>query len=95
MDVSMRIEKISWDQDSVDHIGMHSISPEEVEEALFNEDETPLILRGREGRYLSYGKTGGGRFLLIVLTVYFRKTRIITARDMTEKEKQHYRRRRK
>jgi uncharacterized DUF497 family protein len=53
------------------------------------------ILRGREGRYLSYGKTGGGRFLLIVRTCLYRKTRIITARDMTEKEKQHYRRRRK
>ena len=91
----MRIEKISWDQDSVDHIGRHSVSPEEVEGTLFNEDETPLILRGREGRYLSYGKTGGGCFLLIVLTVHYRKTRIITARDMTEREKQHYRRRRK
>jgi len=91
----MKIEKISWDQDSVDHIGKHSVSPEEVEETLFNEDEPPLILRGREGRYLSCGKTGGGRFLLIVLTVHYRKTRIITARDMTEKEKQHYRRRRK
>jgi len=91
----MRIEKISWDEDSVDHIGRHSVSPEEVKEALFNENETPLILRGREGRYLSYGKTGGGRFLLIVLTVHYRKTRIITARDMTENEKQHYRRSRK
>jgi uncharacterized DUF497 family protein len=91
----MRIEKISWDQDSVDHIGRHSVSPEEAEETLFNQDEPPLILRGREGRYLSYGKTGGGRFLLIVLTVHYRKTRIITARDMTEKEKQHYRRRKK
>jgi uncharacterized DUF497 family protein len=91
----MRIEKISWDEDSVDHIGRHSVSPEEVEEALFNEEEPPLILRGREGRYLSYGKTGGGRFLLIVLTVLYRRTRIITARDMTENEKQHYRRKRK
>ena len=91
----MRIEKISWDEDTAGHIARHSVSPEEVEEALFNEDEPPLILRGREGRYLSYGKTGGGRFLLIVLTVLHRKTRVITARDMTEKEKQHYRRKRK
>jgi len=91
----MRIEKISWDEDTAEHISRHSVSPEEVEEALFNEDEPPLILRGREGRYLSYGKTAGGRFLLIALTVLHRKTRIITARDMSEKEKQHYRRKRK
>ncbi|MFZ4440818.1 MAG: BrnT family toxin [Syntrophales bacterium] len=76
-------------------MGRHSVSPEEVEETLFNDDDTPLIMRGREGRYLSYGKTDGGRFLLIVLTVQYRKTRIITARDMTEKEKQHYRRSRR
>jgi uncharacterized DUF497 family protein len=92
---SMRIEQISWDDDTADHIARHSVSPEEVEEALFNEDDAPLILRGREGRYLSYGKTGGGRFLLIVLTILHRKTRIITARDMTETEKHYYRRRRK
>lgn len=91
----MRIKNISWDEETVAHIARHSVDPEEVEEALFNEEEPPLILRGREGRYLSYGKTGGGRFLLIVLTVLYRKTRIITARDMTEKEKQHYRRKRK
>jgi len=66
-----------------------------VEGALFNEDEPPLILRGREGRYLSYGKTGSGRFLLIVLTILHHKTRIIIARDMTETKKQLYRRRRK
>lgn len=91
----MRIEKISWDEDTADHIARHNVSPEEVEEALFNEDEPHLILRGREGRYLFYGKTGSGRFLLIVLTILHRKTRIITARDMTETEKQFYRRRRK
>ena len=91
----MRIEKISWDEDTVDHIAKHTVSPEEVEEALFNEDEPHLILRGCEGRYLFYGKTGSGRFLLVVLTISHRKTRVITARDMTETEKQFYRRRRK
>ncbi len=91
----MRIEKISWDEDTVDHIVKHTVSPEEVEEALFNEDEPHLILRGPEGRYLFYGKTGSGRFLLVVLTISHRKTRVITARDMTETEKQFYRRRRK
>jgi uncharacterized DUF497 family protein len=68
-------------------------SPEEVEEVLFNEDEAPIIMRGKEGKYLAYGKTHGGRLLLIVWASKYKKTKIITARDMTEKEKRFYRRR--
>ena len=88
----MKIEKISWDQETVDHISNHSVSPEEVEEALFNEEAAPLIMRGKEGRYLAYGKTDGGRLLLIVWVPRYRKTKIVTARDMNEKEKRFYRR---
>ncbi|MDP3015608.1 MAG: BrnT family toxin [Deltaproteobacteria bacterium] len=89
----MKIEKISWDQETVDHISNHLVSPEEVEEVLFNEDGAPIIMRGKEGKYLAYGKTHGGRLLLIVWASKYKKTKIITARDMTEKEKRFYRRR--
>ena len=91
----MKIEKISWDQETVYHIAKHSVSPEEVEQILFNTDVLPLILRGREGRYLAYGKTQGGRFLLVVWFIQHKKTRIIMARDLTTKEKQFYRRAKK
>lgn len=89
----MRIENISWDQDTVDHIARHSVTPEEVEEVLFNEIDLPLIMRGRENRYLVYGKTDGGRPLLVVWAFKNRKTKIITARDLNKKEKQFYNRR--
>ena len=49
-------------------------------------------MRGKENRYLAYGKTNAGRFLLVVLIIANRKTRIITARDMTDREKKFYRR---
>jgi hypothetical protein len=91
----MKIERISWDQETVDHISNHSVSPEEVEEALFNDVDPPLIMRGKEGKYLAYGKTNGGRFLLVVWAAKYRKTKIITARDMSKKEKLFYKRRRK
>jgi uncharacterized DUF497 family protein len=90
----MKIERISWDQETVDHISNHSVSPEEVEEVLFNDTELPLIMRGKEGKYLVYGKTNGGRFLLVVWASRYRKTKIITSRDMSKKEKQLYKRRR-
>jgi len=91
----MKIEKISWDQETVDHISKHSVSPEEVEEVLFNDGTSPLIMRGKEGKYLAYGKTAGGRFLLVVWAARYRKTKIITARDMSKKEKLLYKRRKK
>jgi len=88
----VKIEIISWDEQTVDHISNHSVSPEEVEEVLFNDADTPLILRGKEGKYLAYGRTRGGWLLLVVWASRYRKTKIITARDMTKREKQFYRR---
>ena len=88
----MKIEKISWDQETVNHISKHLVSPEEVEEILFNNLGPPLIMRGKEGRYLAYGKTHGGRLLLVVWVFRHRKTKIITTRDMTQREKRFYRR---
>ena len=91
----MKIERISWDQETVDHISNHSVSPEEVEGVLFNDITSPLIMRGKEGKYLAYGKTNGGRLLLVVWAARYRKTKIVTARDMSKKEKQFYKRRKK
>ena len=88
----MKIENITWDEETADHISLHAVSPEEVEEVLFNIYDLPRIMRGKENRYLAYGKTNAGRFLLVVLITASRKTRIITARDMTEREKKFYRR---
>ena len=91
----MKIERISWDQEAADHIFKHSVTPEEVEQALFNELDAPIIMRGREGRYLAYGRTNGGRLLFIVWVSRYRRTKIITARDMSKKERQFYKRMKK
>ncbi len=91
----MKIEKISWDQETVDHISEHSVTPEEVEQVLFNEWEAPVIMRGREGRYIAYGRTNGGRPLFIVWVSRYRRTKIITARDMSRKERQFHKRMKK
>ncbi len=88
----MKIERILWDEETVDHIADHSVSPVEVEEALFNQEDVPLVLRGKEGRHLAYGRTHGGRFLFVVLAIRHRRTSVITAREMTNTEKQYYKR---
>ena len=91
----MKIQNISWDLETVDHIANHSVLPEEVEEVLFNDYDVPIILRGRDNKYLAYGETESGRLLFVVWVSRHRKTHIITARDMTKKEKQSYRKRKK
>jgi uncharacterized DUF497 family protein len=91
----MKIEVISWDQETVDHIARHGVTPLEVEEVLFNDTDSPLFLRSKAGRYLAYGRTNAGRFLLIVWALMHRKTRIVTARDMTGRERRFYTKRKR
>lgn len=82
-----------WDDENVAHVGRHQVSPDEVEEAL---TETPVILRGPDGRSLAYGRTVNGRLLF---AVYVQRPggrfRVLTAREMTDKEKRFYRKRRR
>ena len=91
----MKIQNITWNQETVDHIANHGVSPEEVEQVLFNDEDVPIIMRGKENKYLTYGETDSGRLLLVVWVWRHKKTRIVTARDMTKKEKQFYRKRKK
>lgn len=66
--------------------------PGEVEEALVGD---PLVLRGADDRYLAYGQTENDRWLF---AVYVRRpggrVRVLTARDMTDREKRFARRKR-
>ena len=86
------ITGIAWDDENLEHIAGHGVSADEVEEAITG---NPLVIRGREDRYLAYGKTADGRLLLVVYGRLGRGAiRPVTARDMTDGEKRLYRRRR-
>ncbi len=90
----MRITKLDWDDYRVDHIALHGVEPEEVWEVC--EDSLHLARRQGCNRYRLYGQTAEGRYLFVVLehveaTIY----KPITARYMTEGEKQKFRRLRK
>ena len=62
----MKIQNITWNQETVDHIANHGVSPEEVEQVLFNDEDVPIIMRGKENKYLTHGETENGRFLFVV-----------------------------
>jgi hypothetical protein len=77
-----------WNDWNIDHIAEHDVEPFEAEEV----GDNPSYLERRGDRYLAWGSTGDGRFLLVV---YVRKPGsryVISARDMEEREKRRLRR---
>lgn len=56
----------------------------------------PLILRAGKDKYLAYGQTDAGRYLVVIYALKDeQRLRVITARDMTQAEKSRLRDKRK
>ena len=88
------ISSIKWTDKSVEQIAGHAISPKEVEEVCFNENDAPFIRSGRENLHYVFGKTCSGRFLFVVVRFIRQgEVRIITARDMNAWEKSYFKKR--
>jgi len=72
----------------------HRVSDAECEEVFFN---TPLLVAkdvkhsDLETRYYVLGKTNAGRRLFVVVTVRENLLRVISARDMSRREREVYR----
>ncbi len=91
----MKIEGVIWLRDVVDKLSWkHNIATDEVEEVFKTSHRYRFIERGDvegEDLYAAMGQTEAGRYV----TVYFvyKKTRealIISARDMTKRERRIY-----
>ncbi|MBI4731732.1 MAG: BrnT family toxin [Chloroflexi bacterium] len=71
----------------------HQVSTGECEEVFFN---LPLLFgdspgrSANEKRYFALGQTNAGRLIFIAFTVRDEKIRVISARDMSEKERGFY-----
>jgi uncharacterized DUF497 family protein len=88
----MEITEFEWDDDNIEHMARHSVSPDEVEGVAF--DDEPWVKKGRvETRYM-LGYTVSGRYLFVVYVLKGKgKARVITAMDMDEKTRRLYKRR--
>lgn len=88
----MRRAQFEWNEENLDHIARHGVDQDEAEAVL---DHHPFILRTADQKYLAYGQTDEGRYLLVV---FIRKPgpriRVISARDLNDAEKRRLRRRR-
>ncbi len=89
-----RISSIRWTLESIEHIALHGIIPEEVEEVCFNEADLPLIRSGKENLHYVFGKTEAGRFLFVVVR-FLRpgEVKLITARETNAWERNYYKKR--
>ena len=88
----MRIRSFQWDQENEDHVAEHGVAVVEVEELILF--RKPLYQRGREGKYIAYGATEEGRYLFVVFVFKgAERIRVISARDMTNREKRLYKKR--
>jgi uncharacterized DUF497 family protein len=87
----MKISQVLWDVDSILHVAKHHIEPEEVEEAIF--EENSIVLKSREKRYIVLSQGSSGRYLMIVVAFKMKgRVRVITARKMNRKERAYYNR---
>ena len=93
-DLFASMEGFDWDDGNVDKNWQeHGVAFWECEEVFFNE---PLIVRSdiahsaHEERHYALGQTNTGRKLFVVFTRRNNLIRVISAREMTRKEKKIY-----
>jgi uncharacterized protein len=90
--VAVGISEFVWTEDRITHIGRHSVEVEEFEDVCFGK---ALVLRAKaEGKnpvYYVLGETEAGRHLFcVVISFPDGKGYPVTAREMTENERQRY-----
>lgn len=88
------IDGFDWDEGNRDKNWLkHLVSNRESEELFFN---LPLVIAADikylelEERYFALGQTNDGRLLFISFTVRMNMIRVISARDMSQKEREVY-----
>ncbi len=94
MTVLENVSGFDWDEGNLaKNWEKHGVTPFECEEVFFNE---PLVVgddethSGTENRYYALGRTDMDRLLFVVFTVRGDKFRVISARDMSKKERNIY-----
>ncbi len=84
----IKVKALTWDAENKFHINKHDVSCGEVEEVcggIYKQQPT------YNNRYLIFGKTKNNRLLTVVLArerrgVYY----VVTARDMSKKERRRF-----
>ena len=94
----MRIQSIPWPPDRIEHIARHNVTPDEVDEAAFDDLHAIVEALGKSESdrkkriYRLLGRTQEGRYMVFIFIYEGRGTVYpVTARDMTSEERRYYR----
>ncbi len=94
MNILDAVEGFDWDQGNRDkNRRKHNVSNTECEEPFFNQPLRVADDIGHsqgESRYYALGRTNAGRLLFVVFTIRQNMIRVISARDMSRKERESY-----
>ena len=95
----MKIHAITWLEEIVNKIRVkHNVDTWEVKEVFGNSPRITFVAKGHqpdEDLYLALGQSDEGRYLAVLfLYKISKKALIITARNMTHKERRRYDRKR-
>ncbi|EKE21621.1 MAG: hypothetical protein ACD_7C00166G0003 [uncultured bacterium] len=89
-----KVDGFNWDDGNINkNKKKHQVEKVECEEVFFNQ---PLVIfpdkkhSQEESRYYILGKTTRNRKLLVVFTIRNNKIRVVSARDMSRKERKTY-----
>jgi uncharacterized protein len=84
------VSGFDWDDGNIDHIARHAFAPDEVEEVFAGGYK---VRRARDGLYSALGETLSGRLAFVVFRRMAKGTvRVVTARDMNDRERRMFRR---
>lgn len=91
----MRIKNIIWLPNIIDKLDWkHGVTPEEVEQVVAQQSLYRRIERGKvreEDLYAALGQTEDGRYLIVFFIHKVNgEALVISARDMTQKERRQY-----
>ncbi len=87
----MIINGLQWDDENVEHIARHGVSPREVEDICFG---LHISAKSENQRYVLSGQTNEGRYLNVVVEQIGKGLfRPITAFEMSDNHRRKYRRR--
>ena len=80
-----------WDNGNIEHIALHGITPEEVEQGIENDPlDVGVVLRNGEMRTVHLGETDAGKVLVVITTERDNMFRVVTARPAKRKERAFY-----
>jgi len=83
-----------WDKSNIEKNWLkHKVNPVECEQIFFNQPflvAEDLRHSQRERRYYALGRTDNGRLLFVAFTIRKNLIRVISARNMSRKERKKY-----